>query len=168
MQVIKVKYNVPYAPIPNEVRVTISGQLPPLELFTTAFGLLFDGDKFLMTQLVSRGWDIPGGHREPGETPMQTAAREVFEETGAEAERLVLLGYEESVIHAPKPNGFPHPYPKSYQVFYCGRVGRLHPFASTEETHGRGLFGPDEASKLDWVIGNRELYEAAYKTVLGL
>ena len=29
-------------------------------------------------------WEVPGGHREPGETIAQTAARELREETGAE------------------------------------------------------------------------------------
>ena len=96
------------------------------------------------------------------------AAREVLEETGAEVERLTLLGYEEISVYAPKPEGYPHPYPVSYQVFYCGRVGRLHPFTSTPETYGRGLFGPDEACKLDWVRGNREMYETAYKRALGM
>ncbi|MXZ11096.1 MAG: NUDIX domain-containing protein [Gemmatimonadetes bacterium] len=29
-------------------------------------------------------WEIPGGHIEPGEKPMEAAARELHEETGAE------------------------------------------------------------------------------------
>ena len=28
-------------------------------------------------------WEIPGGHREHGETPMEAAIRELYEETGA-------------------------------------------------------------------------------------
>jgi 8-oxo-dGTP pyrophosphatase MutT (NUDIX family) len=34
-------------------------------------------------------WDIPGGHVEPGESPLEALAREVHEETGWRVERVV-------------------------------------------------------------------------------
>jgi 8-oxo-dGTP pyrophosphatase MutT (NUDIX family) len=45
---------------------------------------------------VSRGddlddWGMPGGHVEPGETPAETAARELLEETGAEVDPADLM-----------------------------------------------------------------------------
>ncbi|MDI2031330.1 NUDIX hydrolase [Saccharopolyspora sp. TS4A08] len=55
---------------------------------TSAGGLVIDGDHGLAAiigRLDRRGrllWSLPKGHIEPGETPEQTAVREVAEETG--------------------------------------------------------------------------------------
>ena len=54
--------------------------------------LVFHNHKFLMGwRKGSHGantWTLPGGHMEFGESPEQTAAREVREETGIEIENL--------------------------------------------------------------------------------
>jgi len=39
--------------------------------------------QFLLTNIPGRGWSIPGGRSENGETARETAVREVYEETGA-------------------------------------------------------------------------------------
>lgn len=40
--------------------------------------------KFVIIRNKNRGgWEIPGGHREKGETLLATATRELYEETGA-------------------------------------------------------------------------------------
>ena len=42
------------------------------------------GEKWIFCRHRDRAtWEIPGGHREPGETPLETARRELYEETGA-------------------------------------------------------------------------------------
>jgi len=51
-------------------------------------------------------WEIPAGKLEPGESPQEAARRELFEETGLRAKRLVPLGaiyptpgYSNELIH---------------------------------------------------------------------
>ena len=46
------------------------------------------GEEWLLTNHKVRGWEFPGGKKEPGETLEEAAAREVLEETGAIACRL--------------------------------------------------------------------------------
>ncbi len=52
--------------------------------------LLVDHYRF---QTDTRGWEIPAGKVDDGETPEQAMARELMEETGSRAESLDYLGY---------------------------------------------------------------------------
>jgi hypothetical protein len=69
MQIVGTGYNIPWLPLPNEIALILDDQLPPLPAITSALALAFDGERILMTNLRQRGWDIPGGHLDPGETP---------------------------------------------------------------------------------------------------
>jgi 8-oxo-dGTP diphosphatase len=160
-RVLERKENISWLPQPNEGWIILSAQLPPQELIVTAFVLAFDGDRLLQTKLVKRGWDLPGGHVEPGESPAEAARRETYEETGARLGVLHLLGYQHVRLHCPRPPLYNFPYPDSYQVFYWASIESLDSFAPTKETLGRGLFVPDEARQLPWVRRHLGLYEAA-------
>lgn len=48
--------------------------------------VIFDGDKILVIQQVKGHWGFPKGHVEEGETEVQTAVREIKEETNLDVE----------------------------------------------------------------------------------
>jgi mutator protein MutT len=54
---------------------------------------VFQDNKLLLTNVMTRGWDLPGGHIENGETPEQAVVRELKEETGTAVRRFELIGY---------------------------------------------------------------------------
>lgn len=65
---------------------------------------VLDGDKILLGKRKDNGkWTTPGGHMEPGETPVQGAVRELYEESGIKAkpEDLEHLATK----HVTKPDG---------------------------------------------------------------
>lgn len=64
--ILQIEHDIAWLPKPNESLLVLSPILPAKELITTAFALAFSGDQLLLTNLVRRGWDIPGGHVEIG------------------------------------------------------------------------------------------------------
>jgi 8-oxo-dGTP pyrophosphatase MutT (NUDIX family) len=59
------------------------------EFVEAAGGIVMRRGMILMVHRMGRGWELPKGRQEPGETLQQTALREVREETGYAC---VLLG----------------------------------------------------------------------------
>ncbi len=159
--ILQIERDIVWLPKPNEASTILSTTMPPLELVTTALAIVFSGDHLLMTNLRHRGWDIPGGHIEPGETPEEAVRREVYEETRAKLGETNLLGYQRLRLLGPKPTAYRYPYPECYQAFYWGRIESLDTFEATTETQGRRFFSPDEAQALSWVQINYKLYGAA-------
>ncbi len=128
-RILQIEQNLSWLPQPNEGRTVLSSQLPPDEMITTALVLAFDRDRLLQTHLAARGWDIVGGHIEPGESPEEAARREAYEEAGARLRELHVLGYQRLRLLGPRPASYRYPYPDSYQVFLLGSdrsSGRVH------------------------------------------
>jgi 8-oxo-dGTP diphosphatase len=163
--ILRTEHNIAWLPKPNKSLLVLSPILPAKELITTAFALAFSGDQLLLTNLIKRGWDIPGGHVEAGEMPEETVRREVAEETGTKLGQLHILGHQRLRLLAPKPVEYKYPYPDSYQVFYWASVISLEDFGPTWETYGQALFAPDQARAIAWVQRHRDLYQAALNSV---
>ncbi|WP_293173184.1 NUDIX hydrolase [Oceanithermus sp.] len=63
------------------------------EAVAGAGGVVFNGaGEVLLIRDRNGYWVFPKGHVEPGEAPLETALREVAEETGVQAEALGALG----------------------------------------------------------------------------
>jgi len=168
-RVLGVERDLGFLPRPNEVRLVLSDAPPPAERVTAAFGLIFEGDRFLMTKLrqEARGWDVPGGGLEPGETPQEAMRREVYEETGVRLGPARLFGHQEIRLLGPRPADYRFPYPDSYMLFYRAPVAAIDPFVATDEAEGRGFLAPGEARQTLWVQRVPFFYEAALADATG-
>ena len=164
-RLLKVDSNIPWMPKPGEGRLYISDELPPKEICGTAFGFVFEGDKILLTRLRNRDWDIPGGVIDLGETPKETAVREVWEETYARVDIVELIGTQEIELFGPKPEGYRWSYPLNVQVYYLCRLVELAPFEANVESLERGFFAPAEARLVPTMVNHDGIYEAALRRV---
>lgn len=159
MQILGVGRDITWLPLPNEIALILDDLLPPIAEITSALALAFDGERILMTNLRQRGWDIPGGHLEAGETPEAAMRREVLEEAGAVLIDVQLLGYQRIRLLGAAPAGYRYPHPDSYQVLYLARVAELIDFVATEEASQRAFFAPTAAQELTWIQENWLMYE---------
>lgn len=100
----------------------VASNLKPVRLSATAVKIfIFDKENKLLLVKNKKGWDIPGGHIEDGESPVGALKREVIEETGSSLLSSNLVGYLKITnIKTKKINSN---YPKeSCILLYVGKV----------------------------------------------
>ena len=167
MQVVRILENV-WGISQNRVTSILDDQAPRADLVTAGFALAFDGENVLLTFVdrPGRGWEVPGGHVEPGESVREAIHRKVMEEAGAEIELLGCIGHDRYDDLAKERRSSHYPFPTSYMVFYAARVMTLQPFSPSEECTDRRLFTPEEAMQQSWVSHNSAYYHRAREVSL--
>ncbi|MGP3934467.1 NUDIX domain-containing protein [Nonomuraea sp. KM88] len=137
---------VPYVPVAHRMDLMRTATIPPVEQTTCAFAFVSDrAGRTLMTRVDGRGWDIPGGHLEPGETAAGAAVRELYEETGLRlpSSALSAFAWQRIELLAPAPDGYRYP-PLTYMVMF--RASLPEPGSPTRPPAG------SEATGAGWLV----------------
>ncbi|MEV0349572.1 NUDIX hydrolase [Nonomuraea sp. NPDC050680] len=158
----------PWIPVAHRLEVVLSSRLPPTGQVTTAFAVVRDdADRMLLTCVdrAGRGWDIPGGHLEPGESPVDAAVRELAEETG------LVLAPEELSVFAWLRIELTGPVPDGYRY---GALTNLVLFQARLDSPGPAVRPPlgSESTRADWLPAEEverlcagQIWLTAYRTL---
>jgi 8-oxo-dGTP pyrophosphatase MutT (NUDIX family) len=147
---------------------------PPLELVVSVRAIARRGGEPFLFESEGQTRAIPGGRREPGESPDAALVREIPEETGCAIvgapRRLGILHLRSLTPRrnlAPRPEEFKYRYPDSLQwVFVAELAGEATP--SDEPFVDKGRFVPvPEARALLGSAAERTFLEAALATRSG-
>lgn len=115
------------------MRGYLSDMLPPLEYVTSSRSVVFREGAVLVQRDKDSTHILPGGRREPHESPEETLHREVLEETGWVLAVPKLIGFLHFHHLTSKPLGYEYPYPDFVQVVYVSNAVTFIPDARLDD-----------------------------------
>ncbi len=136
---------------------------PPTKQVTASFTFIFDKtrQKLVLTKL-RRGWGVPGGHREKGETPEQCAIREAYEETSIHIKNLHVIGRRR--VDNRRKNDLKRKYPyKSYLLFFIAEINGVDDFDNSFETSERAIVDIDKLG--EYISNEKSFFNEVFKYI---
>jgi len=134
------------------MEIHLVGDAVPYERVSAVFMIAFEAQRVLAIK-NERGWDIPGGHVEPGETVNDAMRRELIEEGGATVESPVPFATVQE------------PGALKMMLMYTGTGITLGEFVPKPDALGRQLMNVEEL--MERYCGDRkllrELIDAAHR-----
>lgn len=163
MQPVRTVYNKSWIPFECKVEYYLCSSRADFNgPVTTVHGLFFNQNKeLLLVKHKRRGWEVPGGHIEGGESFIEAMHRELYEETQMYCTSLRQLGYLKKEALVEKPVDCSYPHPISYCLFYTATISRVDDFTGDESIEEARFFSFAEASQNKWIINYSEYFEEA-------
>ena len=131
----------------------LSDEMPDEQLCTAVFCLavLTKNPERIVLARNKRGWEMLGGHIEPGEDLEQAARREALEEGGFYVSRLRPFGYRKVIARAPIVNDHHGGYypPVGYIPHYIATTDRELVDPSGEEILESRVFNAESLPEMD-------------------
>lgn len=120
---------LPEVEVGHSVHLLASTLLTPDELTAAAVVFVVDaGGSLLLVRTVARdAWGAPAGGREPGESVLECATRETWEESGLHIEPAALrpCGYERVMFDAEPAGRWPHR--RNYVACFATKLAEVRP-----------------------------------------
>lgn len=117
-----------------------TGRIPDdTQVLTACCVSVLDDGHIVAVNVTGRGVDIPGGHVDPGETPIQAMHRELFEEARITVDTPILI---DTVLFTSDDEklGLTE---KPYMLMYAANVLKVETFTPNDEIEERLFLSPE-------------------------